>query len=191
MNAAADLYDAPAAPAADAATADPTTLRRAHLRHEAALIGLGKLRVIIGLYLIFTSSTFSLLPQGEPELGALLFVLSLAIWALGVFDVVVGVTLWTLRPAARTLTALRAIFQVFNVPVGTLVGVYSLWLTQSQGGALVLSPAYAAVRAKTPALKPPTTLFGVIALLLCVPTAFMYFTAVFVRICVMLGVDSP
>jgi hypothetical protein len=46
-----------------------------------------------------------------------------------------GYGLLKLRPWARTLTIVLAIFELIRFPFGTIVGVYSLWVLLSSEGA--------------------------------------------------------
>jgi hypothetical protein len=46
-----------------------------------------------------------------------------------------GYGLLKLRPWARTLTIVLAIFELIRFPFGTIVGIYSLWVLLSSEGA--------------------------------------------------------
>jgi hypothetical protein len=57
---------------------------------------------------------------------------------------VAGIGLLSYRPWARTLTLVLSALNVINVPLGTLVGVYGLYVLLSEEGARLFKPLPAA-----------------------------------------------
>jgi len=64
-------------------------------------------------------------------IGAFVFVLLLALSLPGI---VAGFGLLGLRPWARILTIVLSALELMSVPLGTVLGVYGLWVLLSPGG---------------------------------------------------------
>ena len=50
---------------------------------------------------------------------------------LSVPCIIAGIGLLKFRPWARTLTTILSVIDLVNVPIGTIIGVYGLWVTLS------------------------------------------------------------
>ena len=79
---------------------------------------------------LFTGSVMGMLGAGVAGTFAALFVALFSIPGL-----IAGYGLLKLRPWARTLTIVLAIFELIRFPFGTILGVYSLWVMLSSEGA--------------------------------------------------------
>lgn len=144
---------APAAPLTDA-----ETIRNLHLKHETSLKGAGLLYLLgavgvtlslVGMFgaFAFGSSRGSSSVGGPEMLMMGLFVL------IGVTQFFAGWGLRKLRPWAKVPAAILAGVSMINIPIGTLIGGYILYLLFSAKGKVVLSPEYAEIIAQTPHIR--------------------------------------
>ncbi len=72
-------------------------------------------------------------PHGDAEiavpiLGAVGGLIALLVFVLSVPGIVVGIGLFGLRPWARILGIILSALNLMNVPIGTAVGAYGLWV---------------------------------------------------------------
>jgi len=73
----------------------------------------------------------------------------LILCVLSVPGIVAGAGLLKLRPWARYLALVLSVLLLFNVPVGTAVGIYSIWaLTQDEAEALFANPRRSSLRVR-------------------------------------------
>jgi hypothetical protein len=79
---------------------------------------------------VFSGSLIGMFSAGVAGTFAGIFVALLSIPGL-----IAGYGLLKLRPWARTLTIVLAIFELIRFPFGTILGVYSLWVLLSSEGA--------------------------------------------------------
>jgi len=72
-------------------------------------------------------------------------VATVAIWAVIIFSIpgiIAGIGLFRKKEWARILTLILSVIKLMNVPIGTAVGAYSIWvLIQDETTALFKSPA--------------------------------------------------
>lgn len=62
---------------------------------------------------------------------------SLVVMAFGVLGIVVGIKLSEYRSWARIVQIIFSVFQLFNLPLGTVFGIYCLWaMFNDEGRAL-------------------------------------------------------
>jgi hypothetical protein len=187
-------YAAPEAPIGEAPAAGPAELaeaeavRRAHLNHEANIRSVGSLH-ILGAVLSF----FGLVVMAvawDPAGRATAFAMPVFAVYLGFFliNLALGIGLTRLRPWARWLeTALIGLYLALNAvttfgalfmvgpaagPVlfgatvtWTILGAI-LWLLLSRKGAVVFSPEYQDVIARTPHIKYKTSFLAKFLLVL-------------------------
>jgi hypothetical protein len=78
----------------------------------------------------------------DPDAMVALPIIGIAGTALAVFllvlslpGVVAGIGLFTYRPWARILTIVLSVLNLMNIPFGTVLGVYGLWVMLSEEGA--------------------------------------------------------
>jgi hypothetical protein len=117
-----------------------------HLKVVAYLnIGFGILGVLIGLgFWGFFAMLGTFIPHLDPHAARqfpfALFFPGLGLFLGGIFwffsipKLVGGIGLFDYRPWARVLIILVSIFELFNIPIGTAVGAYSLWALLSPAG---------------------------------------------------------
>ncbi len=74
-----------------------------------------------------------------PILGLAGGLLALFILVLSVPGIIAGLGLLRLRPWARVLTLILCAFNLLNVPLGTVIGVYGLWVLLSNEGAALFT----------------------------------------------------
>lgn len=166
-------YQAPAvqevlAPAALLTEAEE--IRTQHLKHEASIKGVGFLYLLggvavalslVGLFALFGKmSSLSGRAMGGREL-----IVTGMLGLIGVAQFISGWGLRKLRPWAKVPAAVLAGLSLLSIPVGTLLGGYTLYLLFSAKGRVVLSPDYAEIVAQTPHLRYRTPLWIWIALL--------------------------
>ena len=166
-------YQAPAvqevlAPAALLTEAEE--IRTQHLKHEASIKGVGFLYLLggvavalslVGLFALFGKmSSLSGHAMGGREL-----IVTGMLGLIGVAQFISGWGLRKLRPWAKVPAAVLAGLSLLSIPVGTLLGGYTLYLLFSAKGRVVLSPDYAEIVAQTPHLRYRTPLWIWIALL--------------------------
>ncbi len=115
-----------------------------HVRLLAAIqIGLGVLGILAALIvlLVFGGAAGILGTIGVAEapeaivavpivaiVGAAIIIF---LAALSVPAIIAGAGLLRFRPWARTLTTILCVIDLFNVPIGTVVGAYGLWVMLS------------------------------------------------------------
>lgn len=69
-----------------------------------------------------------------PVLGVIGSLLMLLMVALGLPGIIAGIGLMSFRPWARMLTIVISVLDLFQVPLGTLLGFYGLWVLFSRDG---------------------------------------------------------
>jgi hypothetical protein len=85
---------------------------------------------------IFSGSVMGMIGAGLGGTFAALFVALLSIPGL-----IAGYGLLKFRPWARMLTIVLAVFELFRFPLGTILGIYSLWVLLSSEGAAQFQPS--------------------------------------------------
>lgn len=76
-----------------------------------------------------------------PVLGALGGILFLLLLLIGIPGVIAGIGLIQFRPWGRILGIIISAIELLNVPLGTALGIYGLWVLLSQGAEqLFLNP---------------------------------------------------
>jgi hypothetical protein len=100
--------------------------------------GLGVLAVV--LLLVFWGG--SLVSENMPLSGILTLLWVIAELLLAGPCVVIGLGLLRFRPWARTAGTVLSIFNLVNLPLGTIAGVYGLWVLMSQETDPLFSPRF-------------------------------------------------
>lgn len=101
----------------------------------AIQIGFGSLGLIIsaGLFILF-SQLFDFIPKDDmPEFVAnfvsyLFIVLPVVFGLLSLLGLIGGIGLLIYKPWARIVVIVVAALGCLNIPIGTFVGVYSIWV---------------------------------------------------------------
>ena len=101
--------------------------------------GLGVLAVVI--LLVFWGPSV-LLSDNMPLSGILTLLWVIAELLLAGPCVVIGLGLLRFRPWARTAGTVLSIFNLANLPLGTVAGVYGLWVLMSQETDPLFSPRF-------------------------------------------------
>lgn len=164
-------YAAPAPPVEEIATGegappDVEAIRHAHIKREASIRAIGllycmgagfySLNLVIGPAVLFVVLTHSEMPAPGPfeAIGigaAYLFVVAVVTGAF-----LIGYGLRRLLPAVLTPVRLVSILLIPFLPIGTLIGIYTLVVVFDKQGQYVFSPEYRQVIAATPHVQQQT-----------------------------------
>jgi hypothetical protein len=148
-------------------------IREEHIAYERSVRGIALLYFIaasgcglmaIGLLLV------SLLHIGTTKLLPTSIFAIAIILALATFHCWVGFGIRRLRPWARTTAIAVAFFQLFAVPIGTIIGLYIIYLLTNQKWKLVFSARYQEIIEQTPSVRyrTPVHLWIALGILLAV-----------------------
>jgi hypothetical protein len=78
-----------------------------------------------------------------PILGGIGVVLFIVVTAFSIPGIIAGIGLLKLAPWARILTIVFSALNLLNVPIGTAIGIYSIWaLTKQETEQLFARPPY-------------------------------------------------
>jgi hypothetical protein len=168
---------APLEPLSDAAQ-----IRQKHLRHEASLKGMGSLFFLGGVLFLLSMAqalwvTFAVSRFGQPQ--GLEIVMLLAVLLLIPLQFICW---WGLRKLKSWVSIPAGILSglgLFVFPVGTILGVYFLYLLFSQKGRMILSPVYQEIIAQTPGMKYRTPIWIwilLVVIVLLIVGAVMYYS---------------
>lgn len=106
--------------------------------------------VLIGLFLYFFLNTIGAV-SGDPDAVVILSAVGAFVGALltilGLPGIVAGFGLLACKPWARYLAIVLSILNLLNVPVGTVMGSYSLWVLLQDTAATYFAPARASASA--------------------------------------------
>lgn len=115
--------------------------RRGRVQEHIRLLGilwlaLGAINIVGSTGLLIASKIISnhvIAPDGAPPIpGNLLhFILTtvgIFVLAKAAIELIAGVGLLRREPWARMLTIVLAFFSLFNIPFGTVLGIYTLWV---------------------------------------------------------------
>jgi hypothetical protein len=110
-----------------------------HIQVVAALhIALGALSVLGGI-VVFASLGLAgtiAISQGEAEAAGILAIITVVVCGLlvllGLPGIIGGWALFTERSWGRPLVLVLGILGLFNIPIGTAVGIYTLWALLSR-----------------------------------------------------------
>ena len=102
----------------------------------------GVLGTLLGLGLMALLSFIGIAgAASDPDAWAALPILGITGAALGVFmlvlslpGIIAGIGLLQLRPWARIFTIVLSVLNLMNIPFGTILGVYGLWVMLSDEG---------------------------------------------------------
>ncbi len=116
-----------------------------HLTAVAALrIGLSALMIFIAL-IVFVFVVGAGLISGDVEAMAITTFVGIAVaFFLGLLSIpgiVGGIGLLKQKPWARILVMVLAVFDLFNVPLGTVVGIYTFWVLMQDETAAMFEAA--------------------------------------------------
>jgi len=115
-----------------------------HLTVVAALnIGLGVLGVVLAMIPFVVLAGIVLLPGDADALPVLTFIAVIAagfLFIISVPDIIGGIGLIKRQSWARILVLILSVLKLINIPLGTIVGVYSIWVLMQDEAVQLLSP---------------------------------------------------
>jgi hypothetical protein len=100
------------------------------------------LALLVSVGLLVFAPAFNGAPPWSPEDAVAIVGITLAIsslfFVIGIPSLIAGIGLLKQKAWARTLAIVVAILALFSFPVGTIVGIYTLWvLTRQETGQLL------------------------------------------------------
>lgn len=101
----------------------------------AIQIGFGSLGLIasVGAYILFSNLLDFIPKDGMPEFAAsflsyLFKALPIVLGCISLLGLVGGIGVLSYKPWARIMVIIVAVIGCLNIPIGTLAGVYSIWV---------------------------------------------------------------
>lgn len=112
-----------------------------HIRKLGAVsISLGIVSAVIGVLYFTVLDRESLLADYLPT--AVTFVWVIVMCVLAIPHLIAGMGLMRLKPWSRPLGTVLSTFSLLNLPLGTAVGLYGLWVLMSPEADEVFSPRF-------------------------------------------------
>ena len=112
----------------------PFDLMKKHIQIVAALhIALGALSLLgaIAVFVVFGMATSVVISQGEHQAAGILGIIAVALGSflavLALPGIMGGWALFSGRSWGRPLVLVLGILQLINIPLGTAVGIYTIW----------------------------------------------------------------
>jgi hypothetical protein len=106
------------------------------MEHHVKILGIlfivwGILSIMFGFLIVFVLVGTGLI-TGDEEVMAFIMVFGIGIAAIsclaGLFEIIAGTGLLTGKKWSRVLVIIVAIVNLFDVPMGTALGIYALWV---------------------------------------------------------------
>ncbi len=95
-------------------------------------IGMGILGILIAIVIFGTLTAVGLLIDNDPIAQSVLIGVGsgvgLFLFVISVPDILGGIVLLMRKPWARILVMILSVLKLFNIPIGTAVAAYSLWI---------------------------------------------------------------
>jgi hypothetical protein len=114
-----------------------------HISIVAALhIGLSIMGIFFGmvlLVLVFATDIFIREPYAMSLLSILIPVIVFFIFLLCILTIIGGIGLFVHKNWARILIMILSAIDLFNIPVGTAVGIYSFWVLVQEDTAKIFA----------------------------------------------------
>ncbi len=151
-------YAPPKARVEDIVEAAPEAeaIRRKYIKHEASIRSCGILDYIGGVAFCFIGGAMllstTLYRSSTLGPGALAGVAAIYL-AIGILSIIVGFGIRRLRPWARVASVVLSAIGLLEIPIGTVINGYILYLLVSRKGQLIFTPRYAEIIAATPHVK--------------------------------------
>lgn len=157
-----------AAPIADDSTwagpgvgTEAEQIREQHINHEASLKTIGLLHYLAAFFTgIGTISIFAAGLSGadfETDIASSLAMLAVLV-AMSVGYFVIGRGLRGLRGWVRPWATITSILSLLSIPIGTMLGLYTLYLLWGSKAKMVFSAEYQEIIAQTPHVKRKTSI---------------------------------
>lgn len=165
-----NFYAAPEAEVLDAPreVGNAEAIRREHVLHESSIRSVGALFMLGGiitlLYGVFAAVVSFQTRNGAEQL--VMLGLGGVGLALGAAMVAIGNGLRVLSPKAKIPGVVLSALSLVNLPCGTAVGAYAIYLLLSAKGTVIFSEEYKDVIAATPHVKARTPWYAWLALAL-------------------------
>jgi len=134
-------------------TSDIREVRETHLKHEASIKAIGFLCVLGGVLLLGSFAFVSIETIAAGSLAESPAMTLLFEVAFGVLQVIAGIGLRQLHGWSRIPAAIVAAVSMVYVPIGTIYGIYVLYLIFSPKGSKVLSAEYRQIVELTPDMR--------------------------------------
>ncbi|CAA6676638.1 MULTISPECIES: hypothetical protein [unclassified Lentimonas] len=134
-------------------------IRQEHIKHEASIRSVGLLYYFGGFLVMMgglSASVTSFGASGGEGSAAFIGIFSVVL-ILGVGLISVGRGFRRLRPWVKIPATILSALGLLNIPIGTLIHGYILYLIHSQKGKVVFSPEYQEIREATPEIKYKTS----------------------------------
>ncbi len=109
----------------------------------ALCIGLGALGAVFAILTFVFLTGIGVLSGDRDALPILMFIAVIAAGFLAVIsvpDIIGGIGLLKRQPWARILVLILSVLKLINFPLGTVVGVYSIWVLMQDEAVQLLSP---------------------------------------------------
>jgi len=163
---------------------DAVSIRLKYLSHEASVRAMGTLFYLGGgLGMLVTAGLVAQIWRATQSLNVIeILVIALGVF-MGIAQLLLAHGLRNLHRWSRIPAAVVSVLMLFSVPVGTLIGLYFLYLLLSQKGMVVFSDEYRQVITQTPHVRYQTSrivvvLLIVLLLLLAVAIGAVIFRAI-------------
>jgi hypothetical protein len=146
-------YQTPAVTEVAPLASDIREIRETHIKHEASLKAVAFLCILGGVLLLgaFAFAGLETVAAGLLESSSAMTLLFEI--AFGTLQLISGIGLRQLRGWARIPAAIVAAVLMAFIPVGTVIGIYILYLLFSPKGSKVLSAEYRDIVALTPDIR--------------------------------------
>ena len=159
---------------------DEVSIRRKYIGHETNIKSIG------GLFVLFAIAIFlvGLVTESAPTQRAANFnPLYLAFWAtLATAQLIAAFGLYRFQPWARMLAIPICVVWLAGIGIGTLLGLFFLYLLLSPKGAYVFSDEYREIRQATPQVKYKLSTFALVIIFGLIVIIAAFIVVNFIRV---------
>ena len=109
----------------------------------ALTIGLGVFGILIGLFLFTLLAGIGFIAEDEDASVVLVAVgsfLAIFLLILSIPGIIGGIGLFKRKEWARILVLVLSVLQLVNIPIGTCIGIYSIWVLVQKETILLFNP---------------------------------------------------
>jgi hypothetical protein len=106
-------------------------------------IGLGILKILAAGFVFVLLAGIGLLTGEEKPAAILLFIgfsVAILLTTLALPEIIGGIGLLKRKNWARILMMILAVLELFDIPIGTAIGIYTLWVLVNDETAKLFSP---------------------------------------------------
>jgi hypothetical protein len=115
-----------------------------HIRAVGALcIGLSILSILVGVFIFVILAGLGVLTQDQDAtmfLSFIGFIIACFLVIISIPGIIGGIGLMYRREWARILVLVVSALHLFNIPIGTAVGAYSIWVLVQRETILLFNP---------------------------------------------------